>query len=83
MVLLQPNHRSARHGADAQGRAGSGPCGSWPDLLLVGWADGAFTALHPSNGTLHWQANSNVSGWGITGASLIEGDDAVIPTETG
>ena len=40
--------------------AGSGPCGSWPDLLLVGWADGAFTALHPSNGTLHWQANSNV-----------------------
>ncbi len=63
--------------------AGSGPCGSWPDLLLVGWADGAFTALHPSNGTLHWQANSNVSGWGITGASLIEGDDAVIPTRNG
>ena len=62
--------------------AGSGPCGSWRSLL-VGWADGAFTALHPSNGTLHWQANSNVSGWGITGASLIEGDDAVIPTRNG
>ena len=27
--------------------AGSGPCGTWPTLLLVGWADGAFTALHP------------------------------------
>ena len=28
--------------------AGSGPCGSWPSLLLVGWANGEFTALHLS-----------------------------------
>ena len=46
--------------------AGSGPCGAWPDLLLIGWADGSFTSLHPSNGTLHWKTNSTVDGWGIT-----------------
>ena len=32
--------------------AGTGSCGSWPDLLLVGWANGDFTALHTNNGTL-------------------------------
>lgn len=63
--------------------AGSGPCGAWPTLLLVGWADGAFTALHPSNGTLHWQVNSTLDGWGITGAPLVDGDHVVVPTRTG
>lgn len=63
--------------------AGSGPCGTWPTLILVGWADGAFTALHPSNGTVNWQANSTLDGWGITGAPLVDGDHVVVPTRTG
>jgi len=63
--------------------AGSGPCGAWPNLLLVGWANGRFTALHSSNGTLQWQVNSTVDGWGITGAPLIDGDRVVVPTRTG
>ena len=63
--------------------AGSGPCGTWPTLLLVGWADGAFTALHPSNGTVYWQATSTLDGWGITGAPLVDGDHVVVPTRTG
>ena len=63
--------------------AGSGPCGAWPDLLLVGWANGSFTSLHPSNGTLYWHTNSPVDGWGITGASMVDGDRVVVPTRTG
>ena len=47
--------------------AGSGPCGAWPDLLLIGWADGSFTSLHPSNGSLHWKTN-----WQQADASLRE-----------
>ena len=32
--------------------SGTGACGAWPELLLVGWADGRFEALHPSNGSV-------------------------------
>ena len=63
--------------------AGSGPCGSWPSLLLVGWANGAFTALHPENGTVFWSVSSEVRGWGITGAALVDDDHVVVPTRTG
>ena len=63
--------------------AGSGACGQWPDLLLVGWANGDFTALHPSNGTLVWQVNTTVKAWGITGASMIDADNVVVPTREG
>ena len=63
--------------------AGTGPCGSWPDLLLVGWANGEFTALHTENGTVFWSVASEVRGWGITGAPLLDDDRVVVPTRTG
>ena len=63
--------------------AGSGACGQWPQLLLVGWANGDFTALHPSNGTLVWQVNTTVKVWGITGASMIDADNVIVPTRDG
>ena len=63
--------------------AGSGACGSWPDLLLVGWANGDFSALHRGNGTLAWTVSTPVDGWGITGAPLLDGDHVVVPTRTG
>ena len=63
--------------------AGAGSCGSWPDLLLVGWANGDFTALHPNNGTLVWKVSTPVDGWGITGASLLDDDHVVVPTRNG
>ena len=63
--------------------AGVGSCGSWPDLLLVGWANGEFTALHPSNGTLAWKVSTPVDGWGITGAPLLDDDHVVVPTRNG
>lgn len=63
--------------------AGSGACGSWPDLLLVGWANGDFTALHRGNGTLAWAVSTPVDGWGITGAPLLDGDHVVVPTRSG
>ena len=63
--------------------SGSGPCGSWPDLLLVGWANGQVEALHPSSGTVAWSLNTTVEGWGVTGAMLLDGDHLVVPTRTG
>ena len=63
--------------------AGTGACGSWPDLLLVGWANGDFSALHPGNGTLAWTVSTTVDGWGITGAPLLDADHVVVPTRNG
>jgi hypothetical protein len=63
--------------------AGTGACGSWPDLLLVGWANGDFTALHPANGSLAWRVNTSLDGWGITGAPLLDADHVVVPTRNG
>ena len=63
--------------------AGTGSCGSWPDLLLVGWANGDFTALHTNNGTLAWKISTPVDGWGITGAPLLDDDHVVVPTRNG
>ena len=63
--------------------AGAGSCGSWPDLLLVGWANGEFTALHQNNGTLVWKVSTQVDGWGITGAPLLDDDHVVVPTRNG
>lgn len=62
---------------------GTGPCGSWPDLLLVGWANGQVEALHPSNATVVWSINTTVDGWGVTGAMLLDGDRVVVPTRSG
>ena len=63
--------------------AGQGPCGTWPDLLLVGWADGQYTAHHPENGSVAWSVESTVDGWGITGRSLLDGDHVVVPLRNG
>lgn len=63
--------------------AGQGPCGTWPDLLLVGWADGQYTAHHPENGSVAWSVESTVDGWGITGPSLLDGDHVVVPLRNG
>ena len=46
---------------------GSGTCGAWNDLLLVGWTDGKLTALSPTNGSLVWQHQTEVELLGITG----------------
>jgi len=62
---------------------GTGPCGSWPELLVVGWADGTVEALNPENGTLVWNQSSFVQGWGITGALAVDGDHLVVPTRNG
>ena len=33
---------------------GTGPCGAWPELLLVGWADGTLEALETDDGRILW-----------------------------
>ena len=63
--------------------SGQGECGSWPDLLLIGWADGVIEAVHPSNGSPVWSATSSVNGWGITGAMALDEDHVVVPTRNG
>lgn len=63
--------------------AGEGNCGAWPDLLLVGWADGRFDALHPKDGTLVWSVNTTLEGWGITGAAQLDGDHVVVALRNG
>ncbi|RJU92783.1 MAG: hypothetical protein DWC01_01465 [Candidatus Poseidoniales archaeon] len=63
--------------------SGQGECGNWPDLLLIGWADGVIEAVHPSNGSLAWSATSSVNGWGITGAMALDGDHVIVPTRNG
>ena len=63
--------------------SGQGDCGTWPDLLLIGWADGVVEAVHPSNGSVVWSATSLVDGWGITGAMALNEDHVLIPTRNG
>ena len=63
--------------------AGSGTCGVWNDLLLVGWTDGKLTALSPTNGTLVWQNQTEVDIIGLTGKMVLDGDQVIVPTRTG
>lgn len=63
--------------------AGEGACGTWPDLLLVGWTNGVIDALHPSNGSVFWSAQTEVAGWGITGAAGVSQDHVIYPTRRG
>ena len=37
---------------------GSGACGEWESLLLVGWSDGRITAHSPTNGSIVWQKSN-------------------------
>jgi hypothetical protein len=62
---------------------GTGPCGSWSELLLVGWADGTFEALDPNNGRVKWSVSTAVDGWGITGRAALDGDHVVVPSRNG
>ena len=62
---------------------GSGTCGAWDDLLLIGWTDGKLTALSPTNGSLIWQNQTEVDLIGITGKMNLDGDQVIVPTRTG
>lgn len=62
---------------------GSGACGAWNDLLLVGWTDGKLTALSPTDGSLVWQNQTEVDIIGITGTMVLDGDQVIVPTRTG
>ncbi|CAI8304002.1 MAG: Outer membrane protein assembly factor BamB [Candidatus Poseidoniaceae archaeon] len=62
---------------------GSGTCGAWNDLLLVGWTDGKLTALSPTNGSLVWQNQTEVDIIGITGKMVLDDDQVIVPTRTG
>ena len=64
-------------------QAGEGPCGAWPELLLVGWTNGELMAFHPSNGTLYWTATTTPVSRGITGAPLVESDKVTVATGNG
>lgn len=59
--------------------SGEGACGVWPDMVLVGWADGRFDALSADTGVSLWNVSTPVDGWGITGAFVIDGDEVVFP----
>ena len=63
--------------------AGNGECGNWPDMLLIGWSDGLFQALNPTNGNVIWQHSTEFLSWGITGKATLDGDSIIIPTRTG
>ena len=63
--------------------SGVGDCGSWPDMVLVGWSNGLFQALNANTGTIVWQYQTEVNSWGITGSMLIEGETVTIPTRQG
>ena len=62
---------------------GSGACGEWESLLLVGWSDGRITAHSPTNGSIVWQNQTEVELIGITGKMALEGDRVIVPTRTG
>ena len=62
---------------------GSGICGAWNNLLLVGWADGKLTAHSPTNGSLVWENQTEVELLGITGKMALEDDRVLVPTRSG
>ena len=63
--------------------AGSGDCGNWSEMVLVGWTDGKVTALDITDGSLIWSAQTEVITWGITGAMSLDSDLVVVPTRKG
>ena len=62
---------------------GSGGCGSWQNLLIVGWADGKITAHSTEDGTVVWENQTEIDLIGITGSMLIEDDQVIVPTRSG
>ena len=63
--------------------AGQGLCGSWDEMVLVGWTDGKVTALDISSGSLIWEIQTEVVSWGITGSMAVDSDSVIIPTRQG
>ncbi len=63
--------------------AGQGECGSWPEMVLVGWTNGLVEAVNPSDGELLWSTQSEVAGWGVTGQFALDGEFVMIPTRKG
>lgn len=62
---------------------GEGECGSWNDMLVIGWSDGTVEALNPNTGETLWQQKTEKVTWGITGSMLIDEDSLVVPTRNG
>jgi len=63
--------------------SGEGVCGSWPELLMVGWTDGTFQALERNSGRVLWSVETWGDVWGITGAPAVDGDHIVVPLRQG
>ena len=63
--------------------AGSGDCGNWSEMVIIGWTDGKVTALDIEDGSLIWSSQTEVVTWGITGAMALDGDSVVVPTRQG
>ena len=63
--------------------SGSGICGDWEDILIVGWVDGKITAHSPKDGSILWQNQTEVNLYGITGQMALENDRIIVPTRTG
>ena len=64
-------------------RAGSGDCGAWPDMLILGWSDGSIEARSTNSGELIWSHQTEQVVWGITGEIAKDGDHIVVPTRAG
>lgn len=63
--------------------AGNGTCGSWPNMLIVGWSDGLIEAREPTGGSVLWTHQSKAITWGISGSMEHENDRIVVPTRSG
>ena len=63
--------------------AGDGACGTWDEMLLVGWTDGRVTALEILSGSLIWEVQTEVVSWGITGEMAVDEDSVIVPTRQG
>ena len=37
---------------------GNGACGSWPNMLIIGWSDGLIEAREPADGSVLWTHQS-------------------------
>ena len=63
--------------------SGTGLCGNWDEMIIVGWTDGRVTALDIEDGGLVWSAQTEVVNWGITGSLALDNDSVVVPTRQG
>ena len=64
-------------------KSGEGDCGSWSDMLVLGWSDGAVEALNPNTGETIWEQKTEKITWGITGSMLVDEDNLIVPTRNG